>query len=195
MIDTHWMFYLDPEKLKDKAKWLDPKDGEDRNRVGLLSECAVGKYFEVPVALTLSRRPEVKAGRWIGDIGNDIELVGWKLDIKCQPSAYQPNHKWMWNVPTELAQNPNKECDGYIWTHKTVGNDKKYLLIGWMLRGDFLTQAESHNEGEDKKFENGKYIKDTMDINTEHLRAITELKKMHRDTLELSAKKDTGTSS
>jgi hypothetical protein len=178
LIDQHWLKWLNPEKLKNEEKWTEPKDGEDRNRIGLLTECAVNKWAHgTPVETTLANRPEVKEQHWTGDEGFDITICGFKLDVKCQHSKYQPNTKWLWNVPDEVARDPNKECEGYLWVYKKTGNDYNYRLIGWMPRGEFIEKALFHTKGEKKPYQNGFYTMDTLDIRWPFMHGVGDFKR------------------
>jgi len=177
LIDHHCKTLLNPEELKKEPGWIPAKDGEDVNRVGVLSECAVNKWWGTSVELTLLNRPETKRRRWSKDDGFDIIMCGYKLDIKCQPSPYLPRSNWLWNVSEKVAISPNKECDGYLWVYKKTGKDHSYEIIGWMPRGEFLEKATFHLKGASKKFQNGEYTTNTYDIGEEYLMDVMDFKR------------------
>lgn len=188
-LPPHYFSYLEPDEIRlihehwaPFAKQVEGRPDrlntrEDENLTGLFGECAVGKWFKIPVDVTLSRRPELKAGHWIGDVGNDIELLGYKFDVKTQLSNYSPTYKYRWNIPYDMAHNPNKECDGYIWTFKKLGDDTRIEIIGWMWRQDFIDQARDNEDGAEMDGHHGFYKCRTYDITEEHMNDLMEFKR------------------
>jgi len=177
VIHQHWLDHLNPKKLRGQKAWVNTKHGEDVNRVGLLSECVANKYWNhIPIEVTLESRPEIKNQHWSADEGFDINLGGFKLDVKCQISKYNPHSNWLWNVAEKTAISPNKECSGYLWVYKKLGDDYTFEFIGWMFRTDFLEQSSKHLKGEPKG-KNGFYLLDTYDITEDHMMDIGELRR------------------
>ena len=125
------------------------------NTIGVLGECALGKYEGVPVQKTLDDRPQHES-----DSGWDIILGGLKYDIKTHQSVRRPLLKYRCNISRALF-NKNKPNDGYIWIFMIPYPWKTpaygWHVVGWMPKDEFFEKADFHKKG-DKSVTGNKFV-------------------------------------
>jgi len=162
-LPTEWVKKYDAEEI--------PIDYEKMhsNTVGALGECALGKYEGKPVAQTLAERPVRKS-----DIGWDIVIGDYTYDIKTLQSKVRPNTAYRYNVKKSTIDK-EKTNDGFIWIAMVRPIDRLvvpyyWLVIGWMLKDEFLRKADLHRKGEKSVTRNDFiYSSDTYDITARKL--------------------------
>lgn len=167
LIDLYCKTYFDPEENKKFVNHLDTR--EDSNKVGIYGECALGKYFGVPVDKTLLERPVHQS-----DPGFDILIKGNRWDIKTQVSEKAGKHlsNYYMNIPEHMLR---KDPTGYIWILKWKGNWVDFWIMGYLEKATFEKLAKKHLKG-DKMGEHFTYTANTYDLQATKLYPITQLK-------------------
>ncbi len=124
------------------------------NTVGILGECALGKYEGTPVQKTLDDRPKHES-----DLGWDIIIGALKYDIKTPESIRFPLGSYRCNI-SRLLFNKNKPNDGYIWIFMIPRPEKTppydWRVVGWMPKDEFFEKALFHKKG-DKSITSNKF--------------------------------------
>jgi len=162
-LPTEWVKKYDAEEI--------PIDYEKMhsNTVGILGECALAKYERKPVTQTLAERP-VR----VSDAGWDIVIGDYTYDIKTLQSVIRPNTAFRYNVKKSTIDK-EKTNDGFIWIAMVRPLDRLivpyyWLVIGWMLKDEFLKKADLHRKGERSVTRNDfVYSSDTYDITARKL--------------------------
>lgn len=149
--------------------------GMHSNTVGVLGECALARYEGKSVAQTLVERPERKS-----DEGWDIVIGGVKYDIKTLQSVKRPNTAFRYNVKKSTIDK-EKPNDGFIWIAMIPPVDRLavpyyWLVMGWMLKDEFLKKADFHYKGDQSVTKNKfVYSSDTYDITARKLHAYKDI--------------------
>lgn len=139
------------------------------NLVGILGECALGKYEGKPVQQTLDERPVKKS-----DEGWDIVIGGMKYDIKTLQSVKRPNTAFRYNIKLSTIEK-QKSNDGFIWISMVKTVDPVvvpyyWLVVGWMFKDEFLKKADFHIQGAKSVTGNEfVYSSETFDITVRRL--------------------------
>lgn len=123
------------------------KDGHSSNFKGMLGECALGKLEGKTVKQILDERPKQE-----GDPGWDIVIGGLKWDIKLLKTKKRPTTRFRYNIE-EKEIKANKPNDGYIWISMVKWPIRQelpwyWLIVGWMLKDEFLTKSDYHKKGD-----------------------------------------------
>lgn len=123
------------------------KDGHSSNFKGMLGECVLGKLEGKTVHQTLDERPIKES-----DPGWDIIIGGLKYDIKLLKSIKRPTPEFRYNIRKKLIDQ-KKGNDGYIWISMIRWPQRSelpwnWLVVGWMLKEEFLEKADFHRKGD-----------------------------------------------
>uniref|UniRef100_A0A6M3M9S9 Uncharacterized protein n=1 Tax=viral metagenome TaxID=1070528 RepID=A0A6M3M9S9_9ZZZZ len=145
------------------------------NTVGILGECALGKYEGKPVTQILMERPVRES-----DIGWDIVIGGYKYDIKTLQSVIRPNTSYRYNIKKSMIDK-KKANDGFIWISMIPPLDRLivpyyWLVMGWMFKDEFLQKSDFHRKGDNSVTGNDfVYSSDTYDIAVRKLHPYKDL--------------------
>lgn len=120
--------------------------GLNPNAVGVLGECALGKYEGKLVQQILDERPVKES-----DVGWDIVIGEYTYDIKTLQSVVRPNTAFRYNIKKSTIDK-EKGNDGFIWLSMVQHPDRPivpyyWLVMGWMFKEEFLRKADFHIQG------------------------------------------------
>jgi len=162
-LPLEWVKKYDTGEIPLFDKRLNP------NSVGVLGECALGKYEGKPAQQTLDERPVRKS-----DEGWDIVIGDHTYDIKTLRSVVRPNTAFRYNIKKSTIDK-QKGNDGFIWLSMIQYPDRLvvpyyWLVVGWMFKDEFLRKADLHRKGERSVTGNDFiYSSDTYDITVRRL--------------------------